>query len=85
MHDKDTVTKIYMKDNAIFADPFNYYVYSGRPVIKPEDLTELDSTESAAIFTSGNSKDKKPDASVQRIRDVLKYAVIKLLLCYTLE
>ena len=77
MRDKDTVTKIYMKNDAVFADAFNFYVYSGRPVIKPEDLTELDSNESAAIFASNNSKGNKPDASVQRIRDVLKYAVIK--------
>ena len=36
MGKKDTVTKNYMEDNATFADAFNFLIYGGRQVIKPE-------------------------------------------------
>lgn len=64
---KDTVTKEYMRNPAVFADAFNKYLYHGRKVIKPENLRELDSTEIVVPYGSG-------DASVpeQRYRDVLK-------------
>ena len=38
MNNKDTITKTYMKNNAVFADAFNFYVYSGEQVIKPDAL-----------------------------------------------
>ena len=41
-----------MKDNAVFADAFNFYVYQGKQTIKPEDLRELDPSESVIIFES---------------------------------
>ena len=44
MSDKDTVTKDYMQDREIFADAFNFYLYQGRQVIKPEQLRPLDAT-----------------------------------------
>ena len=64
---KDTVTKEYMRNLTVFADVFNKYLYHGRQVIKPEDLTELDTTEIAVPYGSG-------DAGIpeQRYRDVLK-------------
>lgn len=37
----DTVTKAYMRENAIFADAFNYLIYGGRRVIDPNSLKEL--------------------------------------------
>ncbi len=77
MNLKDNVTKNYMKDNAIFADAFNYYVYSGKQVIKPDDLYELDITESAIINTLDDPSKLHTDASQQRYRDILKSAVIK--------
>ena len=36
MSEKDAITKEYMQDNEIFADAFNYYLYNGEQVIKPE-------------------------------------------------
>lgn len=64
---KDTVTKKYMRNPAVFADAFNKYLYHGRQVRKPECLKELDAAEIAVPYGSG-------DASVpeQRYRDVLK-------------
>ena len=43
MGKKDAVAKDYMRDPKIFADAFNYCLYRGREVIKPENLLELDS------------------------------------------
>ena len=36
MGDKDTVTKEYMQDSAVFADVFNFLLYDGEQIIKPE-------------------------------------------------
>ena len=46
----DTVTKAYMRKNNIFADAFNYLIYDGKPVVNPEQLRELDTTEIALPF-----------------------------------
>lgn len=43
----DTVTKEYMRGNRVFADAFNYLIYDGARVVKPELLQELDTTEIA--------------------------------------
>ena len=78
MSTKDKLTKAYMKDNAVFADAFNYYVYSGRQVIKPGDLRELDTAESAVILEPPDSETIHPGTtSEQRYRDILKSAVLK--------
>ena len=63
----DIVTKEYMRENAVFADAFNYLIYGGKKVIDPAGLTEVD-TAAAAVG--------KKDA-LQKYRDVLKAAVIK--------
>ena len=42
---KDVPTVKYLKDNSIFADVFNYYMYGGEQVIKPDMLHEKDPTE----------------------------------------
>ncbi len=34
-----------MRQNEIFADAFNYFVYDGEQVIHPESLKELDTRE----------------------------------------
>ena len=67
MSKADIVAKIYMKQSSIFADVFNFYLYGGRQVIKPEQLRELDPTELSIPY----GKDKK-DEPVQRYRDTLK-------------
>ena len=66
----DTITKDYMKKNAVFADAFNYFVYGGRQVIKAENLRELDTTELAIPFGNRN------EAAVQKFRDLLKAAIL---------
>lgn len=43
----DIVTKEYMRENAIFADAFNYLIYGGKKVIDPAGLTEIDTAASA--------------------------------------
>ncbi|WP_155843229.1 hypothetical protein [Butyrivibrio sp. NC2002] len=45
MGKKDILTKEYLSQNDVFADAFNYYLYNGVKVIKPDELTEQDSTE----------------------------------------
>ena len=74
MGTKDNATKAYMSNNTVFADAFNFYLYQGEQVIKPEDLVELDTTESVTIYEQNKNA---AGSSEQRYRDVLKSAVIK--------
>ena len=67
---KDTVTKDYMKQNTIFADAFNYYIYGGQQRIMPEQLQELDTTE--IIVPYGADDAGEPE---QVYRDVMKSMV----------
>ena len=41
MSKKDTVTKAFMRENAVFADAFNYRIFNGKKVIQPERLREV--------------------------------------------
>lgn len=71
----DTVTKEYMRENRVFADAFNYLIYGGKPVVKPELLQELDTTEIAIPFALDEEENTTEEA-VQKYRDVLKSTVI---------
>lgn len=73
MSKKDTITKDYMRDNAVFADLFNFMLYDGEQVIKPEDLTEMDTTSIALLYGDDSSK----PTSVQNYRDLAKRVVVK--------
>lgn len=64
---KDTVTKDYMSDAAVFADAFNYYIYGGEQVIQPEQLAERDSTEIALPYGADGAA-----VPIQKFRDVQK-------------
>ncbi len=66
MSAQDAIGKRYMSDNAIFADAFNFLIYDGEPIIKPEELREADTAQIALPY--GN------DARliVQRYRDLKK-------------
>ncbi|MCM1007955.1 MAG: Rpn family recombination-promoting nuclease/putative transposase [Ruminococcus flavefaciens] len=66
---KDTVTKEYMQNTEVFADAFNYLIYGGEQVIKPESLHELDTAE--IVLPYGDDNKSEP---VQKFRDVLKMA-----------
>ncbi len=63
----DIITKDYVKDADVFADIFNYYIYGGRQVILPEQLTERDSTKIALPYGADGAA-----VPVQKFRDVQK-------------
>lgn len=65
---KDTATIQYMKQNEIFADAFNFFVYGGRQVIDPNSLVELDTREIGVPY-GGEAGAEQP---VQRTRDIAK-------------
>ena len=67
---KDTVTKDYMKQNTIFADAFNYYIYGGQQRILPGQLQELDTTEIVVPYGADDAGEPE-----QVYRDVMKSAV----------
>lgn len=67
LSEKDAVTKDYMQDRDIFADAFNFYLYQGEQVIKPEQLRPLDTT--SIVLPYGENGKPVP---VQKYRDVLK-------------
>ena len=67
MSEKDTVTKEYMQNRETFADAFNFYLYDGEQVIKPEQLKPLDTTAIALPY----GEDGK-SVPIQKYRDVLK-------------
>ena len=62
----DTEGKVYLSNNRIFADAFNYLMYDGEEVIKAENLKELDTTQ-IAIPYGNNAR-----VPVQKYRDLLK-------------
>lgn len=68
---KDTVTIKYMRQNEVFADAFNYFVYGGEQVINPESLKELDTREIDVPY-GGEKGAKQP---VQKTRDVIKSVI----------
>ena len=45
MSKKDRAAKELMKDSRVFADVFNYYLYGGKQIIKPDDLRVLDTDQ----------------------------------------
>lgn len=71
MSEKDSVTKKYMQKAEIFADAFNYLLYSGEQVIKPENLHEMDTTAIVLPYGDGNESE-----TLQKFRDVLKIAAV---------
>ena len=62
----DIESKRYLSKSEHFADAFNYLIYDGRPVIRPEELRPLDSTELAVPYGTDAR------APTQKYRDVLK-------------
>lgn len=62
----DTEGKQYLSNPVFFADAFNYLLYDGEQVIKPEELQELDTTELTVPYGNNAS------VPVQKYRDLLK-------------
>ncbi len=67
----DTATREYINDAEIFADVFNYFIYDGRKVVRPEGLEKLDASTLLTVF--GKSGDEE---TIQRYRDALKKATL---------
>ena len=61
----DIATKQYMSHRDIIADAFNFYIYDGRQVIRPEKLQKIDTAE--VVLPYGNDA----DIAVQKLRDIL--------------
>lgn len=71
----DAAAKIYMSKNHRFADVFNYFLYAGRQVIRPENLRDLNTEELSIPYGKGGraaAKNKK-----ERFRDVFKELACK--------
>ena len=62
----DIESRKYMRDTAHFADVVNYYVFGGRQIVRPDDLTPLDTAE--VVIPYGNGA-RSP---VQKYRDTVK-------------
>ncbi len=71
---KDSITKEYIRNNKVFADAFNYFLYDGECVIEPDKLVELDTTELVVPYYE-NDKGMQTE-SLQRFRDSLKEASV---------
>ena len=68
----DAITKEYVRDTGIFADIFNFYIYGGRQVIRPEQLEERDSAKIALPYGADGVV-----VPFQKFRDVQKlYSVM---------
>ena len=74
----DTVTKAYIRENTVFADAFNYLLYNGKPIIKPEKLHTKDITEIAIPFHPEDniSPHKLLKNATQKYRDIFKSTVV---------
>lgn len=72
MGKKDGITNKYVRENEIFADVFNFYIYNGKQVINPEQLQPLDTAEIGTPFGG-----KEGQEVVQKYRDILKRVAVK--------
>ena len=74
----DTVTKAYIRENTVFADAFNYLLYDGKQIIKPENLHTKDITEIAIPFHPEGkiSPRKLSKSATQKYRDIFKSTVV---------
>lgn len=68
----DTCTKDYVKDNTIFADIFNHFIYQGEQKISPENLRAVDTTKISVPYGADGA-----NAPVQKYRDHLKILTAK--------
>lgn len=71
MGEKDAITKNYMQDKTVFADAFNFLLYNGEQVIKPDQLKEADTDELTLPYG-----DDGKTVTIERFRDVIKSAAV---------
>ena len=67
----DQVTKDYLREGNVFADAFNYLLYEGENVIKPECLSALNT---AKLVKKAEGKHLE---FIERTRDMLRNVVIQ--------
>ena len=79
MSKKDTISKAFLADNHRFADLCNYYLFDGKQVIDPDELTEQDTTEliDAVSYAEKAFGISDRSISIQKWRDILKKAIIR--------
>lgn len=58
MGQEDTTTKIFISNNRVFADVFNFFLYNGERVIHPENLRAVDTTETGNPYGSDGKTEK---------------------------
>lgn len=63
---QDTILKNFWKNNDRFADLFNTFLFNGKEILKPDDLTEVDTDVSSMLKFNGHAE------TVQKILDVVK-------------
>ena len=63
---QDTALKTFWRNNERFVDLFNVALFNGEQMIKPEDLTEVDTDLSSIITINGHAE------TIQRIVDMAK-------------
>ncbi len=71
MGSKDSYSKKFLQNNEVFADAFNMLIYNGRQIIKPDELTPLDTSALTIPYRNEKAKD------IQRYRDILKLLTAK--------
>ena len=62
----DEITKQYMQDAEHFADLFNYLIFGGDKVIKPQNVSDVDPVLIESIYEDNDSDAKKIDELIQR-------------------
>ena len=72
MSTRDATTRQYISEAEVFADAFNYLIYGGEQVIRPENLTDMDAAQYALPYDEKG----KPE-TVQKYRDTLKTLAVK--------
>lgn len=80
MGKKDVLTKIYLGQDEIFADAFNYFMFDGKPLIKPSDLKEQDTNELSAILKGGKLFTNQKFRDVLRLCNIRRYGQTTLVL-----
>ena len=79
MRDKDVLTAAYLKNNSRFADLLNGWLFGGRPVVRPEDIQELDSAEIRIRrdrVTGGVRTGKRYRDVIRRVALGMRFAVV---------
>ena len=73
----DAVTKKYLQDNEVFSDVFNYRLFNGKPVIRPENLSEMDPSEILVLSGKKQNGKRKRLPAKNLYRDLMRDTVIR--------